>query len=116
MGVWNTAFHHGANLQTSINRPRFIDFEDKGGVVPAHGVGLLASGKTKLGVGKISYDVYLANGSHITDRTLDFGAYNDDNSGKMLGFNLGYSFAGSLNGLTVGAHGFGTTVNVYDTT
>jgi hypothetical protein len=115
MGLWNTSFHHGANLQTSVYHPRFIDFEDKGGIVPAHSVGVWASGKTKLGAGKVSYDAYLSNGPHITDRTLDFGANTDDNSGKLLGFNLGYSFGGSLNGLTVGTHGFGSTVNTYDT-
>jgi hypothetical protein len=115
MGLWNTFFHHGANLQTSVYRPRFIDFEDRGGMVPAHSVGLWATGKTKLGAGKLSYDAYLANGSHISDRTLNFGANTDDNNGKMLGFNVGYSFAGSLSGLTVGAHGFGATANAYDT-
>jgi hypothetical protein len=115
LGLWNTSFHHGANLQTSIYRPRFIDFEDKGGIVPAHSIGVWASGKTKLGAGKLSYDAYLSNGAHITDRTLDFGANTDDNHGKMLGFNVGYSFGGSLSGLTVGAHGFGSTVNTYDT-
>ena len=33
-GYWNTAYHHGTQIQTSALRPRFIDFEDKGGIVP----------------------------------------------------------------------------------
>jgi hypothetical protein len=114
MGIWNTAYHHGANLQTSIFRPRFIDFEDKGGVVPAHSVGVWASGKTALAGGKLGYDVYVANGPSIGDRTLDFRAHNDDNSNKMLGLNFAYLPGGALAGLTVGVHAFGSTVNTYD--
>jgi hypothetical protein len=114
VGLWNTSFHHGANLQTSIFRPRFIDFEDKGGVVPAHSVGAWASGKTALGGGRVTYDAYLTNSHRIVNQTLDFGAYTDDRAGKMLGGNLGYQFSGALAGLTLGVHGFGTTVRVYD--
>jgi len=114
-GLWNTSFHHGANLQTSIFRPRFIDFEDKGGIVPAHSVGVWVTGKTALGPGKITYDGYLTNGPRVRDRTLDFNAFTDDNHGKMLGFNLGYQPSGPLNGLTLGLHGFGSSVDAYST-
>ncbi len=51
-GYWNTAFHNGAQIQTSILRPRFLAFGDKGGVLPAHMVGLWAAGKTGAGEGK----------------------------------------------------------------
>jgi len=112
-GLWNTSFHHGANLQTSIYRPRFIDFEDKGGIIPAHSVGLWLTGKTALGPGKVTYDLYLTNGPRVRSRTLDFNAFTDDNHGKMLGANLGYQPTGALNGLTLGLHGFGSTVDAY---
>ncbi len=113
-GLWNTDFHHGANLQTSISRPRFIEFEDKGGILPAHSVGGWASGKTALGGGKLTYDAYLANGPRIAERTLDFSAYTDGNANKMLGGNLGYQAGGALSGLTLGVHAFGSTVEVHD--
>jgi hypothetical protein len=116
IGLWNTSYHHGANLQHSISRPRFLDFEDKGGIVAAHSVGAWASGKTSLGGGKISYDAYVTNGPSISDRTLNFQAFTDDNSNKMLGVNLAYLPGGALTGLTVGLHGFASTVNTYDTT
>jgi len=54
-GYWNTGFHHGAQIQTAILRPRFLDFEDKGGILPAHMVGLwlggaiLAGGVARMG-------------------------------------------------------------------
>lgn len=112
-GLWNTSYHHGANLQTSVTRPRFVEFEDKGGIIPAHSVGLWATGKTRLGAGKILYDAYLSNGPRIRGRQLNFNAFTDDNSGKMLGGALGYAPVGAWSGLTVGLHGFGSTVNAY---
>ena len=52
-GYWNTAFHHGAQIQTSVTRPLFIDFEDKGGILRAHSLGLLAHGRVPAGPGKL---------------------------------------------------------------
>jgi hypothetical protein len=100
-------------LQTSIFRPRFVEFEDKGGIIPAHSVGVWASGRGRLGGGKLTYDVYLSNGPSIRERQLDPNTYTDDTSGKLLGFNLGFQPAGSTGGLTVGLHGFGSTVNTF---
>jgi hypothetical protein len=111
IGLWNTSFHHGANLQTSIYRPRFVDFEDKGGIIAAHSVGLWASGRTSVTGGKVSYDAYVANGSSIRDRTLDFNAFTDDNSNKLVGVNVGFSPTGVLSGLKVGVHGFSSRVD-----
>src|SRR5206468_11134940 len=79
-GYWNAAFHHGAQIQLAASRPRFIDFEDRGGILPAHGVGLLASGGTRTGSGRLQYDAYVANGDSIQDHVLDMNAYGDDNS------------------------------------
>jgi hypothetical protein len=114
MGLWNTSFHHGANLQTSIYRPRFIDFEDKGGIVPAHSVGLWASGKAGFGGGYLTYDAFIANGPHIAGRELNFGGFTDNDSNKLLGLNLGYKPGGRLEGLTVGIHAFGSKAQVLD--
>jgi hypothetical protein len=112
-GIWNTAFHHGANLQTSISRPRFIDFEDKSGVLPDHSVGLWGSGGTPLGGGKVTYDLYVANGPKITDRTLNPNSYADDGNGAMTGFNLGYQPGAAMSGLSFGVHGFAMRVSTY---
>lgn len=114
-GNWNTAFHHGPQIQTSVIRPRFIDFEDKGGILPTHGVGLLLSGGLRAGTGKLQYDAYLANGNSINGGVLDFNAYKDDNSNKMVGGNLRYQFGGALDGLTLGAHALSQQVDSRDT-
>jgi hypothetical protein len=112
-GYWNTAFHHGQQIQTAATRPRFIDFEDKGGIMPAHAVGLLASGSVRAGAGRLQYDGYLANGNRIVDGVLDFNAFGDNNQTKLVGGNLRYGFGGALEGLTLGLHGFTQKVAAY---
>lgn len=114
-GIWNTAYHHGAHLQTSISRPRFIDFEDKGGILPVHSVGAWASGKLALGSGRLLYDAYIANGPRIAERTLDFQAFNDDGANKLVGASVGYRPGGTHGALTLGVHAFGAHAKVYDT-
>lgn len=113
-GLWNTSYHHGANLQPSISRPVFIDFEDRGGLISAHSVGVWANGKTALGDGKLTYDAFLANGPSVRGRELELNPFTDDNHGKMLGLNLGYRPAGVLSGLSVGLHGFSSSVGRYN--
>lgn len=114
LGYWNTAFHHGAQTQTAVLRPRFIEFEDRGGILPAHGVGLLATGALRAGAGKLQYDAYLSNGNRLKDGVLDFDAYRDDNANKQVGGNLRYTFGGSLEGLTLGLHGLAQKVDDSD--
>lgn len=113
-GLWNTSFHHGANLQTSISRPKLVDFEDRGGLIPVHSIGIWANGSVPLHTGKFSYDAYLANGPSIRGRELNLNSFTDDNGSKMIGGNLGYQGAGALTGLTVGVHAFATNVGTYD--
>jgi hypothetical protein len=109
-GYWNTAFHHGAQIQTSVLRPRFLDFEDKGGILPAHMVGLWGEGKLKAGEGKLTYDIFAGNGPRIaivtpaTTGILDINLAGDNNHQAMVGFNLGYEFSGSLDGLRLAVH------------
>lgn len=113
-GYWNTAFHHGQQIQTAATRPRFIEFEDRGGFLPAHAVGLLVSGAVRSGAGKLQYDGYLANGNRIADGVLDFNAFKDNDRNKLVGGNVRYAFGGSLDGLTLGLHGFTQHVGAYD--
>ncbi len=129
-GYWNTAFHHGAQLQTSVLRPRFLDFEDLGGILPAHTVGLWGTGKTRAGKGKFTYDWFVGNGPKIVDVNttvqpvpvnpgdyqtggLDPNIGGDDNHSALVGFNLGYDFGGMLDGLRLAVHWFNGDVNTY---
>jgi hypothetical protein len=49
LGYYNTAFHHGTWFQTSIDRPHMFNFEDSGGPLPVHNVGVEAMGKLPSG-------------------------------------------------------------------
>ena len=119
-GYWNTAFHHGAQIQTSLQRPRFIDFEDKGGLMPAHVMGAWATGVMPMGIAKVTYDAYVGNGNAIDLETsasspdargsLAINNSRDSNSNTLVGGNVGYQ----IGGLIVGAHGFSQRVNLRD--
>jgi len=113
-GYWNTAFHHGAELQTAINRPRFLDFEDKGGVLPSHSVGVWWNANQPHGDARIIYNIYLANGDHIAtspeSKVLSFNAARDDNKGKLIGGSVAYHWNSDLE---LGIHGFHDTVDTY---
>jgi len=112
-GYWNTAYHHGAQMQTSVLRPRFLDFEDKGGILPAHMVGLWANGKIRAGGGRFTYDAYAGNGPRIAvdsglpapGGVLDIQTAGDNNHQAMVGFNLGYEFGGFADGLRLALYG-----------
>jgi hypothetical protein len=41
LGYWNTQYHHGTYLQTSISRPEIAKLEHNGGLFPSHVTGLL---------------------------------------------------------------------------
>ena len=110
-GYWNTAFHHGAQLQTSILRPKFIDFEDKGGILPAHMTGMWATGQAGSGDGKLHYDVYVTNGNKISDGVLNMNQARDDNGNPAAGFNIAYVYRRAF---TLGLHGFTQEIDAYD--
>jgi hypothetical protein len=44
---------------------------------------------------------------------LAINTFTDDNSNKLLGFNLGYQPSGLVSDLTLGVHGLGATVSAY---
>lgn len=40
IGYWNRAYHHGLWLQTPVARPTALRFEDDGGIIPVHWLGV----------------------------------------------------------------------------
>jgi hypothetical protein len=104
-GYWNTAYHHGAQLQPTVMRPQFVAFEDHGGILPAHMDGLWATGHDNLGPGRVTYDAYLGNGQRILDGALDMQNEGNADSHTALGTRLGYEFRGGrLESLWIGLH------------
>ena len=97
IGYWNTAFHHGAWLQTTISRPDMVRIG--GTFIPVHFVGVLAEGNIPSGGAGLSYNAGVGNGrGSIISRPGDGG---DNNNNRAWVANL-YSRPTKLYGLQMG--------------
>jgi hypothetical protein len=113
-GYYNTAFHHGQQIATSLRRPRFIEFEDHGGIMPAHTVGAWLTGAERVGEQKVTYDVYIGNSQRITGGKLDMNNAGNTHGSTIVGGNLGLLLSGALDGLKVGVDVFQTRIENED--
>ena len=97
IGYWNTAFHHGAWLQTSITRPEAVRIG--GTFIPVHFVGLLTEGNIPSGRAGLAYSLGVGNGRGTTiSRAGDAG---DNNNNRAWVANL-YARPAGLYGLQMG--------------
>jgi hypothetical protein len=55
IGFYNMAFLRGSWLQTAVSRPLIYTFEDQGGILPLHNVGLSANGEIPSGLLGLHY-------------------------------------------------------------
>jgi hypothetical protein len=78
LGYWNNAFHHGRWLQLPIDRPRIVRFEDEGGILPIHWVGVTGHWRPLLeGDQQIEMSGSIGNGrGAIVDHILTEGDTN----------------------------------------
>ncbi|HKW57831.1 MAG TPA: porin [Candidatus Acidoferrum sp.] len=77
IGYWNTTFHHGAWLQTSIDRPFLLKVG--GTFTPVHFVGALAEGTIPSGGLGLNYNVGIGNGrGAVITRPGDAGDVNNN--------------------------------------
>jgi hypothetical protein len=96
LGYWNLTFHHGRQIQTTIDRPSMLEFEDKNGFLPVHLVGLWLGGYVPAGPLLLNYGIMAGNGPKITDfdtslgkgGILDPNNVSDNNGNKVVAFNL----------------------------
>jgi hypothetical protein len=113
-GYYNTAFHHGQQIATSLRRPRFIEFEDHGGVMPAHTVGGWLTGSQRFGDEKLTYDFFIGNSQHIVTGSnggvLDMNNPGNTRGSTIVGGNVGLLLSGALDGLKVGVDAFQTRI------
>jgi hypothetical protein len=73
---WNTAFHHGQWLQTTISRPEMVQFGGK--FIPVHFVGALAEGVLPSGGWNLNYQAGIGNGrGSVISRAGDAGDNNN---------------------------------------
>jgi hypothetical protein len=76
LGQWNYKFHHGAYLQPSIHRPGIIEWEDEGGVIPAHITGINVGGDREAKNRIINFTMELGLGPSLSRQ------------GKLIAYNL----------------------------
>ncbi|HKX32018.1 MAG TPA: hypothetical protein VJ302_30300 [Blastocatellia bacterium] len=102
IGYYNTAFHHGTWFQTATGRPFLFAFEDDGGILPIHNVGVTINGRIPSGKLGLNYVAELGNGRASRSKLSEaVQIANDENNGKS--FNLGIrSRPPSIPGLQVG--------------
>ena len=106
INYWNTTFHHGLWLQTTIDRPEMIRFG--GRFQPVHFVGMLAEGNLPSGPLGVGYNVGLGNGrAGSIARAGDSG---DINNKRAWVVNL-FSRPVAWNGLQVGGAVYGDEVS-----
>ena len=113
-GYYNTAFHHGQEIATSLRRPRFLEFEDHGGVMPAHTVGAWMTGFQRMGDSKLTYDLFVGNGQRIVDGTIDMNNPGNIHGNAIYGGNVGWLPSAALDGLKVGVSAFSTRIDIQD--
>ncbi|MFN0009783.1 MAG: outer membrane beta-barrel protein [Planctomycetota bacterium] len=99
IGYWNTRYHHGEWLQTSIDRPEVLDFEDDTGLLPTHNVGLSFKGAFCTDALLADYTVEVANGRGPTADNPQVEL--DANDGKAVNVAIGLEPA-FLHGLRLG--------------
>jgi hypothetical protein len=102
IGYWNHTYHHGRWLYTTIDRPVIFRFEDEGGILPVHFVGLEVMGRINLDIGNLTYTADLANGRGRTNTKVQL--VDDANDSKLGSFMFtfepdmtpGFGFGGNV--------------------
>jgi len=85
INYWNTAFHHGEWLQTTISRPEMTQFG--GSFIPVHFVGSLVEGQVPAGGLNFNYNFGVGNGrGQVLSRAGDFGDVNNNRAWLFNGF------------------------------
>lgn len=75
-GYWNTQYHHGSYLQTSISRPGIEHFDDEGGVLPSHYIGLQLDSAEDIGAeGNLRYEVAVGASGVLNEDGLKSPAF-----------------------------------------
>src|SRR5260370_18779065 len=102
----NTAYHHGAWLQTGISRPEMTQFG--GHLIPVHFVGMLVEGAVPAGGLNLNYNFGLGNGrGQAISRSGDIGDINNNRAWLVSTFIK----PSGLYGLQLGGSGYRDLIN-----
>jgi hypothetical protein len=103
LGYYNTAFHHGTWFQTTMDRPHIFEFEDSGGPLPIHNLGVAAMGKIPSGKLGLHWLAEVGNGkqTYSLGSTVTPANVLADHTGKSTNVGL-YARPPGLSGLQAG--------------
>ena len=76
LGYWNSAFHHGSWLQTTVSRPETVKFGSN--VIPIHFVGALLEGN----IGESDFGYKIGYGNGRSEEINDPGDFGDSNGNR----------------------------------
>ncbi len=107
IGYYNTAYHHSTWLQTTTGRPFLFNFEDQGGILPVHNVGVTASGLIPSGQLGLHYVAEIGNGRESRNPLVDEPVQNEVDDQNHKAFNLAAFVRPEA------LHGFQAGVSVY---
>ena len=107
IGYYVLAYHHGGLLQTAVEKPRFLDFEDHYGVLPVHTNGLWLNGSATAGDQRFAIMGWVGNSDRIvTDgagfSALDFDMSHNENGHLSVGGRVNWIMGGKLDGVQMG--------------
>jgi hypothetical protein len=107
IGFYNTAYHHSTWFQTTTGRPQLFQFEDTGGILPIHNVGLSASGRIPSGALGLHYVAEIGNGRASRSPLTDEPVQNEVDENNYKAFNLAlFARPEAIRGLQVGFSGY----------
>src|SRR6267143_1866605 len=103
IGYYNTAYHHSTWFQTTTGRPFLFQFEDRGGILPIHTLGVSASGLIPSGRLGLHYVAEVGNGRASRSPLTQEPVQNvvDDQNHKAFNLAL-FARPESIRGLQVG--------------
>jgi hypothetical protein len=85
IGYYDLAYHHATWLQTTVDRPFLFAFEDHGGILPIHNVGISTQGKLSSGSLNLHWGFETGNGRASNNLFTEPVQDNiDENNGKTF--------------------------------
>jgi hypothetical protein len=112
IGYYNTAYHHSTWFQTTTDRPFLFDFEDRGGILPIHTVGVSASGAIPSGHLGLHYVAEIGNGRESRSPITAEPVQNVIDEQNHKAFNLAlFAKPEAIRGLQVGFSAYRDLLN-----
>lgn len=98
LGFWNTYYHHGAYMQTSVSRPGIFEYEDQDGPLPSHLTGVLIEGTIEQGPSGWYYQLAAGAAPQLGERLEPLNILRPADGSHKLGTTLRLSFRPDADG------------------